>query len=622
MAMNLSHERINAAFDVVQSELLDEIGSQGHWTGELSTSALSTATAAFALTMVDRARGQEPGEGSEHEALVRGGLDWLAKHVNADGGWGDTLRSHSNPSTTTLCWAALGTVPGYGERYCNAHAGAVRWLGEHVPSFNSTSLAEALVGIYGDDRTFSVPILTMCALAGCLGDDHQAWRHVIPLPFELAAMPHSWYRYLGIPVVSYALPALIAVGQVRHRRCRDGNPLRRFLRNRTISRTLRTLESIQPESGGFLEAVPLTSFVAMSLAGCGEVEQPSVHSAVKFLRSSVRSDGSWPIDSNLATWLTTLSINALSGSATESPVLGDVRRDRLIRWLLDQQYRERHPYTNAAPGGWAWTDLPGGVPDADDTAGALLALRALHETGTEAKAAAGLGIQWLLDLQNRDGGTPTFCRGWGKLPFDRSSPDLTAHFLRAAAAWRADLARYEPGFDRRIGGGVAHALRYLSSSQRDDGAWAPLWFGHQDAPAYENLTYGTGRVVTALREAMESGGLLDSESRSAVDRARRGIKWILGAQNSDGGWGGQAGIASSVEETALAVESLMYTDAAGTAPQEAVERGLQWLVVAVEERQFERPSPIGFYFANLWYYEKLYPLIFAAGALGRARRFR
>jgi len=29
-------------------------------------------------------------------------------------------------------------------------------------------------------------------------------------------------------------------------------------------------------------------------------------------------------------------------------------------------------------------------------------------------------------------------------------------------------------------------------------------------------------------------------------------------------------------------------------------------------------SPIGFYFAKLWYYEKLYPIIFTVGALNRA----
>lgn len=85
-----------------------------------------------------------------------------------------------------------------------------------------------------------------------------------------------------------------------------------------------------------------------------------------FLRASVRTDGSWPIDTDLATWGTTLSVGAL-GADFEGA-------DRGKGWLLGQQHTVRHTFTGAAPGGWAWTDLPGGVPDADDTPGALLAL--------------------------------------------------------------------------------------------------------------------------------------------------------------------------------------------------------------------------------------------------------
>jgi squalene-hopene/tetraprenyl-beta-curcumene cyclase len=51
-----------------------------------------------------------------------------------------------------------------------------------------------------------------------------------------------------------------------------------------------------------------------------------------------------------------------------------------------------------------------------------------------------------------------------------------------------------------------------------------------------------------------------------------------------------------------------------------VERGLAYLVERVEEGGLHEPSPIGFYFAKLWYFEKLYPLIFTVAALGRASR--
>ncbi len=47
-----------------------------------------------------------------------------------------------------------------------------------------------------------------------------------------------------------------------------------------------------------------------------------------------------------------------------------------------------------------------------------------HVEKTKILQAARAGLIWLLALQNRDGGWPTFCRGWGVLPFDRSGADL------------------------------------------------------------------------------------------------------------------------------------------------------------------------------------------------------
>src|SRR5206468_9334435 len=154
---------------------------------------------------------------------------------------------------------------------------------------------------------------------------------------------------------------------------------------------------------------------------------------VEFLLASAREDGSWPIDTNLATWVSTLAVNSLTslgavaapGMSGAQPHFGLTGADRvrIAEWLLARQYQEEHPYTHAAPGGWAWTDLPGGVPDADDTAGALLALRHLGAIDDPTRGAAHAGVSWLLDLQNHDGGIPTFCRGWGAQPFDRSSAD-------------------------------------------------------------------------------------------------------------------------------------------------------------------------------------------------------
>ena len=59
---------------------------------------------------------------------------------------------------------------------------------------------------------------------------------------------------------------------------------------------------------------------------------------------------------------------------------------------------------------------------------------------------------------------------------------------------------------------------------------------------------------------------------------------------------------------------------AGTEHVAAVDRGVQWLIARVDDGRWREPAPIGFYFARLWYFERLYPLIFTVGALGRAAR--
>jgi squalene-hopene/tetraprenyl-beta-curcumene cyclase len=578
----MNFDRLITAYHLSLDALLRERTAEGFWVGELSSSALSTATAVSALSLVQRA-----GSGEYHQ-LIEGGLDCLAANLNADGGWGDTVRSFSNISTGMLCRAAF-HIAGRADdpRFSACLGRAEEYLRQHCGE-TVAQQAEAIRARYGKDRTFSVPILMTCALAGQI-----PWSEVPALPFELACFPQAWFRFLRMPVVSYALPALIAIGLTIYHHRTPWNPLTKLIRRLAIGRSLRVLQCIQPTSGGFLEATPLTSFVTMSLASSGRADHPVNRKAVEFLVQSVRPDGSWAIDTDLSTWVTTLTINALAAAGD----LADLqKRHELREWLLRQQYRERHPYTDADPGGWAWTPLPGGVPDADDTPGALLALSHLDHSDS-ARDAEQRAAAWLLGLQNADGGWPTFCLGWGTLPFDRSGSDLTAHALRALFPHQKT-----PAIERAIRRG----LNYLASHQRPDGSWIPLWFGNQHHPAEENPTYGTARVLAAYRD-------LDMMN---ADQAHLGLRWLLRAQNPDGGWG--AGCEpSSVEETALAVEILL---SAGPEAQTAVNKGLTWLVEQVETGGLELPTPIGFYFAKLWYFEKLYPIIFTVAALGRATR--
>jgi squalene-hopene/tetraprenyl-beta-curcumene cyclase len=559
----------------LKQRLLDARQQKYYWTGGLSDSALSTATAVVALHLA-----------GNNIPIVEAGMNWLERFQNEDGGFGDTSLSHSNLSTTLLCWAAF-LITG---RRSKAKDQIMKWIGRNAGGPEPDVLIQALTARYGNDRTFSVPILAVLAVAGIV-----PWRMVPQLPFELAACPRSWFSKLGLPVVSYALPALIAIGQVRHNRLPSKNPAVRLFRSLASDRTLRILENIQPANGGYLEAIPLTSFVCISLLAAGDRTSAALTRGLEFLRQTVRPCGSWPIDTNLAAWVTTLSVNALQNEVPASD------RAHIAAWLVDQQLGSVHPYTGAAPGGWAWTNLPGGVPDADDTAGALVALHTLGLRNARILAAATAGVRWLLDLQNRDGGIPTFCRGWGKLPFDRSSCDITAHALQAWMVWKELLCS---GDQKRVNFAIDRAIKFLEGAQRPDGAWTPLWFGNQLAQKEENPVYGTARVLLGVRRI---------HPESAV--VCRAIGWLLAAQNEDGGWGGDSGLPASIEETALAVAAL--AGLSDEAARHAAIKGAQWIAHATSEGEETPPSPIGLYFARLWYFEALYPLIFALDALQR-----
>ncbi len=646
--------RLSAAYQKVRQQLLDN-RQDGHWVGQLSSSALSTATAISTLAFYRDDPGRA-GNDPRVQLQIESGIRWLVNQQNDDGGFGDTKKSYSNISTTLLVIAALNAA-GVQSRYSDVLQSAQTYV-------DSLGGVEGLRARYGKDKTFAVPILANCAMAGVV-----SWKEVSSLPFYAACVPQKFYNLMQLPVVSYAIPALVAIGQAKFILDPPWDPVRKMIGRACIAPSLRVLEKMLPASGGFLEAVPLTSFVSMALVKSGRADHPVVQAGIQFILDSFRvenervsdgvgdldgdvepvdaqslhthSFGSWPIDTNLATWATTLSINALSNCSSEfSESLASpdsaAQWETCIRWVLDCQNTKVHPFTGAEPGGWGWTDLTGSVPDADDTPGALIALRHVYDQLNSVKddgsigsktvdgkilqsktvedlsakilAAKDLGLNWLLNLQNRDKGWPTFCRGWGKLPFDKSGTDITAHAIRGLLAWQ-DVTS-----DSRIQPAIDSGFAYLRKTQQKNGSWLPLWFGNQDVFDDENPCYGTAKVLMAFIDA------------NAFDthEAEIGLKWIRENQNPDGGFGGGKSVTwnnsklgcSSVEETALCTEALLNHD--DQRSRLAANRGVQWLIEAVESSEIESCSPIGFYFFKLWYYEKLYPLIFATSTLGRA----
>lgn len=558
--------------------VVDATPGIGMWEGRLSSSAISTSVSVFALSVIDR-RG--------YDRAIADGTRWLLQTMKPDGSWGDSLESPPNMTATLLSYTALyhlGQVPEATERYIRQTLG---WSSE-------TQLVDGVLAYYGRDLTFSVPILMMCALAGIVSD----WRRIPPFPFELAVLPQSTFRYLNLPVVSYAIPALIAVGILQNRRRRTWLS---SLRERLVPKALRVLTTLQPADGGFLEAAPLTAFVSMCLAEAGLQDHTVTVRCAQFLSENQREDGAWPIDTNLAGWLTSLCARAVGD------LLPDAEREALAATILGNATKEKHPFTGAPAGGWGWTNLSGSVPDGDDTSGALVALHKLLR-GVYVDE-VGAGIDWLISLQNSDGGMPTFCRGWGRLPFDRSTPDITAHAVLAMSLWCDALPAESQSRCRES---LRRMTSWLNCTMTSDGAWNPLWFGDQDASDERNPVYGAATIVDYLCSIDDSQGATHVPQSMKHDWLAGPVQFLLDSQNTDGGWGGNRGIASKVTLTAKAIGALSHF------PQEsaaAIRRGVDYLYSHYEQGTLYRREPIGLYFSRLWYSEELYSYTYLVTAL-------
>jgi squalene-hopene/tetraprenyl-beta-curcumene cyclase len=591
-------EQMNRRYYELVNLLISELNEDGFWTGRLSSSALATAVAVVALKIKGL---------SGHQDRIENGLNWLLNHVNEDGGFGDTPESLSNVSTSLLSYAAIRYCGNSSEKELTIITNLENYLFTQNISLNPDNITSSVLRFYGKDYTFSVPILSMLVICGVM--DEKACGKIPQLPFEFVLLPSSWYSFFNLRVVSYALPALIAMGIYIYKKRRQHNPFISFIRKKSIQPSLRKLFHIMPESGGFLEATPLTGFVSMCLVSSGIDEHPVIEKGIGFLLDQQRPDGSWPIDTDLSTWVSTLAIKALGPDLTKFLPENKIQKNR--EHLLHHQYREKHSFNGALAGGWGWTNYPGSVPDVDDTCGAILSLLNTYKGSAEENLSLVRGCKWLLAQQNNDGGFPTFCRGWGKLPFDSSCSDLTGHAFCALLTTVERLGEKLPsGLKNDFLSSASRGLHYLIKEQRNDGSWIPLWFGNQLNPGMTNPVYGTSKVVIYLSECLQFSAI----EKKTTDRLNTILKsarnFLVRQQNSDGSWGGAHNIKGTVEETSLAVSAL------GKEYEGPCFNGIRWLDAKIESQGLT-PSPIGLYFASLWYDEKLYPLIYYTEALQR-----
>lgn len=607
-------DRLLAAYETARCDLLAETEDSGRWVGRLSNSPLSTALALSALALVERR--PNPSANGAPDATpsaglcqtIVGGLRWLCQQQNDDGGWGDVERGASNIATTMAVRAAF-QLTGLPAAEDDLLERADQYIADHGG-------AAGVLKHFDADNILAIGILTHCALAGLI-----PWSKVPHVRFELGSLLAKPER--SKPGVSgEALGALAALAAVRHHHARPWNPIARGLRQLAIQRTLAVLDVQRPAGGGFLASVPLTSCVMMSLIGSGRADHPAVRAGAEFLLRAARTEGSWPAAPERAVWNTALSLAALTAAGE------NVVDSGALAWLLARQHRGHGPAGERSAGGWAASDLADAAPDADTTAGVLLSLAGMlrlvpQGRSAELRQAAVAGVKWLLDSQNNDGSWGMFSCGQQASALNAGGADLTAHALRALAAWRGVVVRgaglasdVAAGLDERIAAALERGLRYLFAGQQADGGWLPSCHGNPYRGPQASAVYPTVKVLLALGDL----GRLDSAG------AVRGLEYLAQSQNRDGGWGGRPAseeleslqARSSVEETALAAEALLICGR--EEHHQRAERAIAWLIEAVQANRHEEPFPLGSYFARLWYYETLYPMIYTVAALGQAAR--
>ncbi len=527
----------------------------GHWVGTLSSSALATAMAIVALQLADPAR---------YRDRMQRGRRWLLQTQAADGGWGDAVVDAANINATSLALAALVYTAGADEDPTDP------------PGLQRARARLDLFGglaAVGDPQrcTLSGPCRSVAALAGLMD-----WQRIKALRPEVILLPRQLRRTISTTFAAYLSLALLHT----HQAPRPLNALPTY--RRASNRALDWLARAQGPNGSFEESAFLTAVIITGMLASGRRQLAWLPAAIDFVAASQREDGSWPIDRDLETFDTSLTVLALHELGAAIP-----RAERARDWLLARQLTAECFPTGAPPGGWAWA-MPSGWPDTDDTSYTVLALLAL---GLPANTPAlRRGAHWLEQMQNRDGSWSTFVRD-SSMPFDHACPYIIGHVLCALEACGRLARRPEV---------LARALTYLARVQRYDGSFGSVWF--REAMA------GTSAVVEALADC----GLAHS------DMARRARAYLLGSQNEDGGWAGLRGQAGTAEETAWALMALLRCPM-DEASQRALRAGAGWLIAEQRADGTWTAAPIGLYYSAMWYADSHYAVALPLRALARAQ---
>ncbi|HMA47271.1 MAG TPA: squalene--hopene cyclase, partial [Frankiaceae bacterium] len=596
---------------------------QGWWKGELETNVTMEAEDLL-LRQFLGIRGAE-----ETERTAR----WIRSRQRADGTWATFEGGPADLSTTVEAYVALRLDGDRPDAPHMARAAAyVREQGGLARTRVFTRIWLALFGRWSwDDLPAMPPELVLLPPSVPLNlYDWGCWARqtAVPLTIVSALRPA---RPLGVgldelrnaappppaaPLVSWegAFGRLDRLLRPYHRRPPG------VLRRHALRRAAEWIVARQEADGcwGGIQPPWVYSLIALHLLGY-PLDHPVLAAGLAGLeRFTVRErtpDG--PVRRLEAcqspVWDTALAVIALS----DAGVPGDAPAMRgAVRWLLGEQILVRGDWAvrrpALPPGGWAFEFDNDGYPDVDDTAEVVLALRRAAADDPQVAAAVERGVTWSAGMQSRDG-------GWAAFDADNTGRAVT----------RLPFCDFGEVIDPPSADVTAHMVEMLADVGRADGvaarrgvAWLLAaqepdgsWYGRWGV----NHVYGTGAVVPALLAA----GV--SPRDPAV---RRAVRWLERHQAPDGGWGedirsyrdpswvGRG--TPTASQTAWALLALLAADPASP----AVDRGVRFLVDTQRpDGTWDEPTYTGTGFPgdfSINYH--LYRLVFPLSALGRYLR--
>jgi squalene-hopene/tetraprenyl-beta-curcumene cyclase len=347
----------------------------------------------------------------------------------------------------------------------------------------------------------------------------------------------------------------------------------RFLRGRAVARAEAWLLERTRYSDGLGAIYPAMMYavMAMDVLGYPPDHPDRAEAQAQFDRLMVHDERGFFFQPCFSVvWDTAIAAFALG----ESGVAPEAELERCATWLLSKEVRRKGDWSvkrpRTEPSGWYFEFANEFYPDIDDTAMVLLALRHARSANRKAQEQARQrAVQWLLDMQSKDGGWAAFdvdnnWRFLNYIPFadhnamlDPSCPDITGRVLEALAVCGIELTH--PAMRRGV--------QYLVNSQEQDGSWYGRWG--------VDYLYGTFLALRGLRAAGED------EREAHILRAG---EWLRSIQNADGGWGEscesyeRAGFASgqsTASQTAWAVLGLL---ASGDTTSQSVRKGVEYLI--------------------------------------------